>query len=251
MRRRRHPFPKFLHARPGLVGALMLVFLGAGPLAADNDWLGIEVPQPLDKGQVSLNVRLDQSERQYWAVGSTGYAMFDAQGVQDQQDLITIDTRVDWRLFARLALELDVPTVFSQVSPYSTQAQYYNVDTPGVYASEGLGDLRFGLRGAWADRVQGFNAGWTVSAVLPTGLGPQDAPALLANTGDASKRARARPWRRIPLSRGARREASHCPRAGSGWGRAMDSTRWPAWPGSGTTTTPSASPWPARPKGTG
>jgi len=164
--------------------AAALVCLGAGPALADNDWLGIEVPRPLDAGRFSMNIKLDQTERQWWQEGDHPRTMTDPNtGLPDQQDLITIDTRLDWQVKPRLIAELDVPLVFSQVSPSSPTPQYYDVNTPGVSGSQGLGDLRLGLRTALRDQDLGFNAGWTLSVVVPSGLGPEDAPTTLASTG--------------------------------------------------------------------
>jgi hypothetical protein len=168
---------------------IMGLFLALGlawpaPASADNDWLGIEVPQPMNDGRFDVNVKLIQTENQTWEDGADFHDLLDSNYNIDIQDLITLDTRLDWRVEPRLALELDVPTVFSEQSQYTGVVEYYSVDTPGVEESQGLGDVRLGLRGALRDAVQGFNAGWNLSLVAPTGLAPWDAPSSLAGTGD-------------------------------------------------------------------
>jgi hypothetical protein len=166
-------------------GFLAFGLVWPAPAQADNDWLGIDVPRPIDDGKFSLNVQLNQTENQTWQTGAYDdyYFLTDAFGSLDVQDLITVDTRVDWRMEPRLVLELDVPVVFSEFSNYSTVTQYYNVNTPGVEESQGVGDMRLGLRGALYDKSEGFNAGWNLSLVAPTGLSPWAAPESLAATG--------------------------------------------------------------------
>jgi hypothetical protein len=173
----------------GLVLALVLPALAH----ADNDWLGIEVPRPMDVGKLSLNVKAGQTENQWWADGYNTYYMIPSPGQGPQfQDLATVDTRLDWQLAKRSVLELDLPTVFSEFSPDSFGVpEYYNVNTPGVAESQGLGDLRLGLREALRDSAQGFNAAWSLALVAPTGLGPFEAPQTLAATGDGR-------WQALP-----------------------------------------------------
>ncbi|HTA16173.1 MAG TPA: hypothetical protein VK786_00320, partial [bacterium] len=109
------------------------------PARADNDWLGIEVPQPINDGRFALNVQVDQTENYRWQDGSyfnnSSYNyLSDANGQIDEQDLTAIDTRLDWRVEPRVVLELDVPTVFSEFSQYFSPpvVEYYSVNTPGV-----------------------------------------------------------------------------------------------------------------------
>jgi hypothetical protein len=178
--------------------ALLLGLLWPALAHADNDWLGIEVPRPFDEGAFSVNVRLADTENVGWQDGSyfnSPYTILnDGAGNKDIQDLVTIDTRFDWRMEPRLVLELDVPTVFSEFSPIPEPlgtVEYYSVNTPTVEESQGLGDLRLGLRGALKDKAEGFNAGWNLSLVAPTGLSPFDAPQTLAATGDGR-------WQALP-----------------------------------------------------
>jgi hypothetical protein len=161
------------------------------PARADNDWLGIEVPQPINDGKFAVNVRVEQTENKWWQDGSYFATndtddLTDANDNQDIQDVSTIDTRLDWRVEPRLVLELDVPTVFSEFSPVAEPpgtVEYYSVNTPGVEESQGVGDMRLGLRGALRNTVEGFNAGWNLSCVAPTGLSPWSAPESMAATG--------------------------------------------------------------------
>lgn len=177
-------------------GFLALGLVWSAQAQADNDWLGIEVPRPIDSGKFSFNVSLDQTEKQYWADGYTGYFMVDASDGQVNQvkfqDLITINTRLEWRVEPRLVLQADVPTVFSEFSPATPgTVQYYSVNTPGVEESQGLGDVRLGLRGTLKDKGEGFNAGCTLFLVAPTGLSPFSAPQTLAATGEGR-------WQALP-----------------------------------------------------
>lgn len=174
---------RFWALAPG--AALALVLGLSSSVHADNDWLGIEVPQPMDQGFLSVNENITQTERQYWQDGNRSYYMVDTGGTVNIQDLLKLDTRLDWRVSRRLVVEANVPLVYSEFSPYFPGfVQYYNLGTPGVDESQGMGDVRLGLRGAFWDRPTGFNAGWSLSLIAPTGLSPFDAPQTLAATGD-------------------------------------------------------------------
>jgi hypothetical protein len=118
--------------------------------------------------------------------------MIDADGGVKVQDLLAINARLDWRLEPRLVLEADVPVVFSEFAPDTgSTVEYYNLNTPAVEESQGLGDVRLGLRGALKDASDGFNAGWSLALVAPTGLSPFSAPQTLAATGDGR-------WQALP-----------------------------------------------------
>ncbi len=177
------PRPPLSKLWAACLGLGILLAGAAGPLRADNDWLDIEVPRPLDDATFGLNLKVSQTERQYWEDGAAFYPMVQNQSLM-VQDLLTLNVRADWQVSRRLVLELNAPLVFSEFSPYSGGiVEYYNVNTPGVYESQGLGDLKLGLRGAWRDTSQGFNAGWSLNLIAPSGVSPFSAPSPLAGTG--------------------------------------------------------------------
>jgi hypothetical protein len=174
---RARPFPVFALAL-GLFSAL------GTRLSADNDWLGIEVPRPMDSGTFTLDVRLDEAARQSWEDGQHWYYMVDQYHNVMIQNIITIDTRLDWQLSRRLVLEADVPVVFNEFYPIVDGGEnYFSVGTPEVSQSQGIGDIRLGLRGMLNAKPEGFNAGWIASLVGPSGLGPFQAPSTMAATG--------------------------------------------------------------------
>ncbi|MGH7441813.1 MAG: hypothetical protein ACREKE_03970, partial [bacterium] len=156
-------------------------------LRANNDWLGIEVPQPFDAGVLNVSERLSCVEYDAWEDGGAYNYMVNGDGSLDVENLVALDTRLDWRLNKSLYVELDVPTVFNEFSPYSPNGlQYYNVGAPGVEEAQGLGDMGLALRGAFTGKsgaAQGGNAGWILEMIAPTGLGPFDAAQTTAATG--------------------------------------------------------------------
>lgn len=182
----RRVFFAFRHAFFALLPLSCFGLLRPSPLRADNDWIGIEAPRPFDAGVFSVSERLSSVEYDQWEDGGNFYNMINYDGNEDIEDLLTLDTRLDWRASRRLYLELDVPTVFNEFSPYTGVAEYYNVGTPGVEESQGLGDMGLELRGAFKDKAPkgaGADAGWVLGLIAPTGLGPFDAQQTLAGTG--------------------------------------------------------------------
>lgn len=165
---------------------LALGLAAAPALFADNDWLDLETPRPFDAGIVGVSERVSVAEYDGWQDGGTFSPLVNDDGNEDIEDLLILDTRVDWRLSPRLSLELDAPLVFNELSPYTEGVpQYYNVGTPGVYETQGLGDLGLELRGDFAAKpvARGWDGGWTLELVAPTGLGPFAAPQTLDATG--------------------------------------------------------------------
>jgi hypothetical protein len=166
-----------------LAGAFVLAVWMAPALRADNDWLGIEVPRPLDSGVFDVNVKAGECTNETWAEGGEWDYMVLPDGTPAEQTLATVDTRLDWKASRRLWVEADIPLVFSQFGPPQASDSYTLIGTPDVSQTQGLGDVRLGLRGCLQDRSEGSNQGWTLSVVAPTGLGPFEASTPLAATG--------------------------------------------------------------------
>ncbi len=189
---RPHPLPHAPAPRraagPGSAWALLLVLcLAPAKARADNDWLGIDVPRPFDSGSFDVSERVSTVGYVGWQDGGD-FSYMVLNGGAQELDLLTLDTRLLWRPGKSVVLEADIPTVFSQLSPYTATPQYYNVGTPGVFQSQGLGDVGLELRGPLLPAPaggsgDGFQAGWSVQAVAPTGLGPFQAVQPLVGTG--------------------------------------------------------------------
>jgi hypothetical protein len=178
---------------------ILAVLMAAAALPASDDWLAQTVGRPLG-GAWELSLALHQAQRESWALGDGWVWMQDADGQLKEQKLIEGELRLRWQASPAWSLDLAVPGVLSEFEPFSPAGtvSYPRLGDEAVRRSQGLGDLRLGLRWDAAPRPAG-DFGFDVGLIAPSGQGPLEAPQPLASTGEGrwGLRAGAQAGRRV------------------------------------------------------
>jgi hypothetical protein len=173
---------------------LALILLAWPGLAqAQDDWLNLQVPDPMPGHRFELAGQILSGESNIWANGAfkTDYSQNTdivvpnggTQTVSVKELAMEVELR--GRVWRDLILEADVPLVLAEVSAADAVAgTSYPPNSPYALRGGGLGDLRLGLRGPWLGSSPGAQLGWSLNLIAPTGLGPFDSTTPLAATGD-------------------------------------------------------------------
>jgi hypothetical protein len=162
---------------------LLYMTLVAAPLAASQDWLSLLVPGTLPAGRrVELSLRLDQSQRELWARNDGAQVITREALGQVVQRRLEGAAELRWQASPSVSAFVAVPVAFAELAVWTGAVSDPRVDDPAVQRSQGLGDLRLGLRQD-LDTGHGAGFGWSLAATAPTGLGPWEAPHPAAATG--------------------------------------------------------------------
>jgi len=175
---------------------LLALILLAWPAlaAAQDDWLNLQVPDPLPGARFEAAAQIVSGESQYWANGlinsdttkNTDLVVPNAGTPTVSAKSLAMEVELRGRAWRNLIVEADVPLVLVEVSPDSDVAAgtSYPPNSPLALRGGGLGDVRLGLRGPWLGSSPGLQLGWSLQLIAPTGLGPFDSTTPLAATGD-------------------------------------------------------------------
>lgn len=157
--------------------------LATAPLAASQDWLSLPVPAALPSGRrVELSLGLGQAQRELWSRGGGSQVITREALGQVVQRRLEGALGLRWQATPSLSAFAAVPGVFAELAVWSGGLSNPRVDDPAVQRSQGLGDLRLGLRQDLD--FGGSGLGWSLAATAPTGLGPWEAPHPAAATGE-------------------------------------------------------------------
>lgn len=157
----------------------------AGPLGASDDWLGLAVPSPLAR-VLEVSLAVHQAQRETWARAADYAWMTDTDGIIKQQRLIEGELGLRWQKTRHWSLGLAAPMVFAEMAPFAPPGSVINF-APGdasLRRTQGLGDLRAGLRYQPGGSDGAWSQAWLLEGVAPTGLGPFEAGHPLAAIGE-------------------------------------------------------------------
>jgi hypothetical protein len=167
--------------------ALFLALLAPWPafLHAQDDWLSLPVPQPLSGStRAELGLAVGSGEAEGWVRGQDEAVFSPVTWASQSLKQVSLDLALRAKLSGTLVIEAHVPLVFTELSPWEgANSVVFSPQDPAVRREQGLGDIQVGLRGALFGAPGGFQGGWSVGAIAPTGLSPFDAKAPLLATG--------------------------------------------------------------------
>jgi hypothetical protein len=180
---------------------LALILLAWPSLArAQDDWLNLQVPDPMPGSRFEVAAQILSGESDYWANGvinsdtTKNTDMVVPNGGTPTVSVKSLDMELELRgrAWRSLIVEADVPLVLVEVSADNVApGTSYPPDSPYALRGGGLGDIRLGLRGPWLGTRSGPQLGWSLSMVAPTGQGPLDSTTPLAATGEGR-------WQALP-----------------------------------------------------
>jgi hypothetical protein len=173
---------------------LALILLAWPGLAlAQDDWLNLQVPDPMPGHRFEVAGQLLSGVDDFWANGvintdtdkNTDLVVPNAGTQTVSVKDLAMEVELRGRVWRNLIVEADVPLVLVEVSAEDVAAgTSYPPNSPDALRGGGLGDIRLGLRGPWLGRSPGLQLGWSLTLIAPTGLGPFDSTTPLAATGD-------------------------------------------------------------------
>jgi hypothetical protein len=172
---------------------LALILLAWPGLArAQDDWLNLQVPDPMPGHRFEVAGQILSGESENWANGLNNKPADDIDLVVPNGGTPTVSVKslameveLRGRVWRKLIVEADVPLVLVEVSAAdAVQGTSYPPNSPQALRGGGLGDIRLGLRGPWLGSNPGLQLGWSLGMIAPTGLGPFDSITPLAATGD-------------------------------------------------------------------
>jgi hypothetical protein len=167
---------------------LLALFLTLLPAlaSAQSDWLSLPLPQPLTPGaRAEIGVAVRSGESYGWAQGDADARYTDPLGLtQTTLKTVELDLLLRARLGASVVLELQAPLQFNELSPHTYGGATFTLQDPLAKRQQGFGDLRLALRGPLTGAPGGFQSGWSLGMVAPTGQGPFDSPDMLLATGE-------------------------------------------------------------------
>lgn len=156
----------------------------AVPLAASQDWLSLPVPGALAEGKrVELSFSIDQSQAEQWARRDGALVITREAFGQVVQRRLEGALGLRWQATPSFSAFVAAPVAFAEMAVWTGAVSSPRVDDPAVQRSQGLGDLRLGLRQDLG-LSHGAAFGWSLAAIAPTGLGPWEAPHPAAATGE-------------------------------------------------------------------
>ena len=163
----------------------LLLALWPAFLHAQDDWLSLPVPQPLSgPARVELALGVGSGEALGWVRGNDWAVFSPVTWATQTLKTVGLDLALRVKLGGTLVAEAHVPLVFNELSPYDAgNPVVFSPQDPTVLRQQGVGDIQVGLRGALVGRPGGFQGGWSLGAVAPTGLGPFDSKVPLVATG--------------------------------------------------------------------
>ncbi|HXC62718.1 MAG TPA: hypothetical protein VNZ67_00090 [bacterium] len=169
----------------------MLVWPAFAP--AQEDWLNLQVPDPMPGRRFEVAGQILSGESDLWANGAfqTDYSRNTDLVVPNggtptvSVKELAMEVELRGRVWRNVIVEADLPLVLTEVSAAVALAgTSYPPDSPNALRGGGLGDIRLGLRGPWLGAAPGPQLGWSLGLIAPTGQGPFDSTTPLAATGD-------------------------------------------------------------------